>query len=74
MNDFEKGFLEELEKIAVGSTSAMGGTSIPKPKTMDSLMGQPGATGYKGLATAMRAPLSLVTAMKPPKQTFFTGQ
>jgi len=73
MNDFERGFQEELAKIADGSTSAMGST-IPKPKTMDSLMGQPSTTGYKGLATAMRSPLSLATAMKPPKQTFYTGK
>lgn len=73
MTDFERGFTEELEKISAGATSAMGST-IPKPKTMESLMGQSGVKGYKGLASAIRSPLSLTTVTKPPKQTFFTGR
>lgn len=72
MNEFERGFTEELEKLAAKAQTM--GTTIPKPKTMESLMKPPSTTGYKGLATSMRSPLSQITALKPPKQTFYTGQ
>ena len=126
MNEFERGFTEELEKLAkaempfvTSERSVLGfplkdrhgvmlggdfhevspeaieyinrfytkgssnktaaksvtmGSDIPKPKTMDSLMKPPSTTGYKGMATSMRSPLSQITALKPPKQTFYTGQ
>jgi hypothetical protein len=74
MNDFERGFLEELEKISAAENTMPSGSTIPKPKTMASLTGQSGVTGYKGIATAIRSPLSLSTPIKPPTQTFYTGQ
>jgi len=66
MSDFEQGFQEELAKI--------GATLTPKMKPM-SLKGGVVDSGIDGTkATAMRSPLSMVTAMKPPKQTqFFDG-
>ena len=61
-------------KKKVGAKAVTMGSDIPKPKTMDSLMDQQGVQGYKGVATAMRSPLSQITAIKPPKQTFYKGQ
>ena len=69
MNDFGRGFYDELQKIA----AALGTPTIPKPKGMDQSSRGAAAGGTKGFATAMRSPLSLSTAMKPPKQEFFKG-
>jgi hypothetical protein len=70
MTDFEQGFRDELAKLA-----AMGATPLGKPKGEQPMKGMaPGAGKTKPLATAMRAPLSLVTAMKPPEQTFYKGK
>jgi hypothetical protein len=68
MTDFERGFNEELAKIAAVSTfggKEQKGLGVEQPKP---------AAGVKPLATAMRAPLSMITAMKPPKQEFYKGK
>lgn len=68
MNDFERGFTEELQKIAAGSTfggKQEKGIGIEPPKPV---------AGIKPLATAMRSPLSMGTTMKPPKQEFYKGK
>lgn len=70
MTEFERGFRDELQKIA----AAMGTSTMPKTKGLEQLQkGTAAAGAAKPLATAMRSPLSLITAMKPPKQTFYTG-
>ena len=69
MTEFERGFFEEVQKIA----AAMGTPTMPKTKGLEQLQKGTAAAGAKPLATAMRSPLSLITAMKPPKQTFYTG-
>jgi len=66
---YKKKKLDQKEK----TSAAMPG--IPKAKGMEQLSKGLGAGGgaTKGFASAMRSPLSLVTAMKPPKQEFFKG-
>lgn len=71
MTEFEKGFVDELEKIS----ASVGLSSIKPPKVDIGSMAKGVSGGIsKPLATAMRSPLSLITAMKPPKQTFYTGK
>jgi hypothetical protein len=72
MNDFERGFLEELEKIAYGAPSAPAPPGLGKQKS-ELMQVKPVAT-QKSIATAIRNPLSLVTNIKPPEQTFYSGK
>jgi hypothetical protein len=73
MNDFERGFRDELQKIAVAANTMSAGTTVPQPKGLNELSKGTSASGTKGFASAMRAPLSLVTALRPPKQEFYKG-
>jgi len=70
MTPFEQGFRDELQKIA----ASMSAKSFTNPaKKLDTMISG-GASGKgKAFATAIRSPLSLITAMKPPKQTFYKG-
>lgn len=70
MSEFEQGFRDELAKLAVSAAAMKKPTGEGDQKTMMA----PGAGKTKPLATAMRSPLSLVTAMKPPAQTFYKGK
>jgi hypothetical protein len=62
---------EKQKKVKIAAAMGMG--SIPKPKGLEQLSGSTASAGTKGFASALRSPLSLVTAMKPPKQEFFKG-
>jgi hypothetical protein len=61
--------LQEKNKSAAAAMTP----TMPKVKGLEQLSKGTAAAGTKGFATAMRAPLSLVTALKPPKQTFYKG-
>ena len=73
MNDFERGFYDELQKIAALGLPSMKGMASSLSKGIGKGIGAAAGGATKGFASAMRSPLSLITAMKPPKQEFFKG-